>query len=363
MISNQYMKLAIDLAKGVVGQTSPNPPVGAVVVKDNRVVGVGLHMQAGDKHAEVLAIEMAGEKAMEADLYVTLEPCAHHGKTPPCSNFIVKSGIRRVFVSAIDPNPLVAGKGIELLEAKGIDVEIGLHQKETNELYKIFFKFIQKRTPYITMKLAMTADGKIAAANGDSKWITSENSRYDTHQLRDKHDAILVGIETILTDNPNLTTRLPQGGKNPIRIILDTHLRILEQANVIKDRQAKTIIFCGSQASREKEEKLLKSDIEVIRLENRQIDLKEVVKILGNFGVMSLLVEGGSTIYFSFIQEKLVDELIIYMAPKILGGSSAISSIGGEGFSHISKSFPLAFTKVELIEGDIKITACPLKGV
>lgn len=357
------MKLAIELAKGVVGQTSPNPPVGAVVVKDNRVVGVGAHMRAGDKHAEVLAIEMAGEKAHGADLFVTLEPCAHYGKTPPCANLIVESGISRVFVSTLDPNSLVAGKGIELLKKHGILVEVGLYQQEANELYRQFFHFIQKKIPYITLKFAMTADGKIAAANGDSKWITSECSRHDTHQLRDKHDAIVVGIETILTDNPNLTTRLPQGGKNPIRIILDTHLRIPAQANVIKDQQAKTIVFCGSAASREKEEKLLNNHIKVIRLENEQIDLKEVVEILGRYGIMSILVEGGSTIHFSFIREKLIDELIIYMAPKILGGSNAISSVGGEGFSHISKSFPLTFTSVEQVGEDIKITARPLKGV
>ncbi|MGX1264102.1 riboflavin biosynthesis protein RibD [Rossellomorea marisflavi] len=212
---NEYMKLALQLARSAQGQTSPNPVVGAVVVKDGSVVGTGSHLKAGGPHAEVHAIREAGEKAKGADIYVTLEPCSHHGRTPPCADLIIESGIKRVFIACKDSNPLVGGEGIERLKEAGINVHLGMGEPEGLELNKHFFHFIRTGTPYVTLKSAVTLDGRTASSSGDSKWITTELSRMDVHYDRHRHDAIVVGVNTIIQDNPHLTTRLPQGGKKP----------------------------------------------------------------------------------------------------------------------------------------------------
>ena len=220
-----YMKIALDLARSAEGQTSPNPLVGAVCVKDGQIIGTGAHLKAGTPHAEVHALTMAGSEANGADLYVTLEPCAHTGKTAPCTDLLISKGIRRVFIASIDPFPSVNGKGIELLKAAGIEVITGILKEEAEQLNRAFFHFIKHGKPYVTLKAASTLDGRLSTQTGDSKWITSVASRTDVHHLRHTHDAILVGVQTVLHDNPFLTTRLPLGGKNPIRIILDRRLR------------------------------------------------------------------------------------------------------------------------------------------
>lgn len=356
-----YMKLALSLAKATIGQTSPNPSVGAVIVKDGRLVGTGTHLKAGGAHAEVLAIKEAKEHTNDAVLYVTLEPCIHYGKTPPCTDLIIQSGIKKVYVATLDPNPLVRGKGVEKLLEAGIDVEVGLCEEEALPLYEKFFHFIQTNTPYVTLKTAISFDGKTATKTGDSKWITSKEARRDVHHLRHEHDAILVGIETVLKDNPLLTTRRPQGGINPIRVILDTNLKIPYTANVVQDRSAKTIIFTGNSIDVTKKEKLEQQGVEIISLMKPTISIKEVLRMLGERKVTSLLVEGGATVHASFLKENAFQQIITYIAPTIIGGNLAKPFIGGDGVLFVKDGMRLEFTSVELIGPDIKIIAKPLR--
>lgn len=235
-----FMQTALSLAKTIVEQTNPNPPVGAVIVKDGQTVGMGAHLKAGEAHAEVHALGMAGERTKGATLYVTLEPCSHFGRTPPCANLIIEKGVDRVVIATLDPNNKVTGKGVEKLRNSGIQVDVGILAKEAHTLNKQFFHYIRAQTPFVTLKSAMSLDGKIATVTGESRWITGEEARKDAHYYRHTHDAILVGVNTVLKDKPHLTTRLPLGGKNPIRIILDTHLHTPLEANVVTDREAKT---------------------------------------------------------------------------------------------------------------------------
>ncbi|KAB2333006.1 bifunctional diaminohydroxyphosphoribosylaminopyrimidine deaminase/5-amino-6-(5-phosphoribosylamino)uracil reductase RibD [Bacillus mesophilum] len=326
MNDEYYMRIALDLAITAEGQTSPNPLVGAVCVKDGQIIGTGAHLKAGTPHAEVHAITMAHDHAKGADLYVTLEPCGHRGKTPPCTNLIINSGIRRVVIACMDPNPLVKGRGISQLKQAGIEVVTGVLEKEAAFLNRAFFHYIQYGTPYVTLKAAATLDGRIAASSGDSKWITSKEAREDVHYLRHIHDAILVGAQTVIADNPFLTTRLPHGGKNPIRIVLDRRLQTPNTANVVTDEAVKTIIF--TQVPLEEQNKKYDSNFvhkEVIP--KSQAFLPSVLKYLGGIGVMTLLVEGGSRVHSSFIDENLADELYLYLAPKLIGnGTSFFSS-------------------------------------
>ncbi|WP_175991336.1 bifunctional diaminohydroxyphosphoribosylaminopyrimidine deaminase/5-amino-6-(5-phosphoribosylamino)uracil reductase RibD [Bacillus sp. Marseille-Q1617] len=359
MKHSDYMELALNMAKATQGQTSPNPAVGAVVVRDGAVVGLGAHLNAGEGHAEVHAIRAAGEKAEGADIYVTLEPCSHYGKTPPCSQLIISSGIKRVFIASTDPNPLVSGKGIEQLRDAGIQVHVGECQSEALELNKHFFHFIKHKTPYVTLKTAITLDGKTAAPSGDSKWITSEKSRLDVHYDRHRHDAILVGVNTIIRDNPHLTTRLPQGGKNPIRIILDNHLRTPLTSNVVKDHESKTIIITNESVKEEDKIPYLEAGCDLISIPLDRIDLHHLLRELGSRSIQSLYVEGGSAVHGSFLKERAFQELIMYMAPKLIGGSGAFTSFGKTGASAISEGLEMKIISVDSVGEDIKITAVP----
>ncbi|OKL36615.1 bifunctional diaminohydroxyphosphoribosylaminopyrimidine deaminase/5-amino-6-(5-phosphoribosylamino)uracil reductase RibD [Domibacillus mangrovi] len=355
MQDNYYMNIALTLAKGAAYQTSPNPPVGAVVVKDGRIIGMGAHLKAGEAHAEVAALTMVGDHAKGADIYVTLEPCAHFGKTPPCADLIIEKGIRRVFIAAVDPNPLVGGKGIDKMRAAGIDVTTGICEKEAHTLLAPFFQFIQTKRPYITIKTAVTADGKTAAYTGHSRWITSDAAREDVHLLRSQHDAILTGIGTVLIDNPLLTSRLPRGGKNPIRVLLDTHLRVPVDFHIIQNKEAKTIIFCASDAQTKKQRALEDAGVTIIRLPNMSVDA--VLDELGKMDIMTLLVEAGAEINASFLDSGSFNKLIMYVAPKLIGGKSAPSSFGGLGRSVMTEALPIEFTSVEMIGPDLKIVA------
>ncbi|TQS76207.1 bifunctional diaminohydroxyphosphoribosylaminopyrimidine deaminase/5-amino-6-(5-phosphoribosylamino)uracil reductase RibD [Ornithinibacillus gellani] len=359
MNDHEYMNLAISLAKAVLGQTSPNPSVGAVLVQNGQLVGTGVHVKAGTPHAEVHAIKEAGSSAKGATMYVTLEPCSHHGKTPPCADLIIKTGIQRVFVATLDPNPLVAGKGVEKLQSAGIEVEVGLGHPEAKQLYEKFFHFIQTNTPYVTIKAGISLDGKIATKSGDSKWITSPESRQDVHHLRHEHDGILVGIHTIIQDNPLLTTRRPRGGINPIRIVLDTNLNIPMSANVIQDCAAKTIIFTGNSFDQEKKIAIERYGITIISQERSTLSLPEVLKKLGELQVTSILVEGGAKVHASFIEANAFQQVITYIAPKIIGGRDAISFVGGIGSNLVKSGKPLQFTEIKRLGPDIKITAKP----
>lgn len=360
MNDKEYMDLAIKLARAAEGQTSPNPQVGAVVVKDGQIIGMGAHLKAGEPHAEVHAIRMAGEKANGATLYVTLEPCSHFGKTPPCSNLVIESGIRKVFVASVDPNPLVGGAGIKKMRETGIEVDVGLLEEEASALNKVFFHYISTGLPYVTLKSAASLDGKIATVTGESKWITGEEARKDVHQFRHTHDAILVGVNTVIKDNPSLTTRLDTGGKNPIRVILDTRLRTPLEANIINDQAAETIIVTGTEANPERVEKFLGFGVEVIKLETTKIRIADMLKKLGDRGITSLYVEGGAEVHGSFLKEKAFQRVITYIAPKLLGGKSAPTAYGGDGIAWLEDTVPLEIIDVKQIGKDIRIIAEPV---
>lgn len=360
MNHNDYMKLALQLAEGTLGQTAPNPVVGAILVKNNQIVGMGAHLKTGEPHAEVHAIRMAGDKAKDATLYVTLEPCSHYGKTPPCANLVIKTGIKKVFVATTDPNPAVAGAGIERMRQAGIEVEVGLLQEEARELNKVFFYNIQTGLPYVTLKSATSLDGKTATVTGESKWITGEEARADVHQWRHRHDAILVGVNTVLKDNPRLTTRLESGGKNPIRIILDTHLRTPLLANVITDKSAPTWLVTGCEILPEQKDPYKAQGIEVIKMPGPKIMIKELLHVLGERGVTSLFVEGGAEVHGSFLKEKAFQQIITYIAPKLIGGKMAPASFGGSGMETIAEAPVLTIKELKKIGDDLRIIAEPI---
>ncbi|HJF31710.1 MAG TPA: bifunctional diaminohydroxyphosphoribosylaminopyrimidine deaminase/5-amino-6-(5-phosphoribosylamino)uracil reductase RibD [Sporosarcina psychrophila] len=358
MNPQHYMRIALDLARTAQGQTSPNPIVGAVCVKDGQVLGTGAHLKAGTPHAEVHALAMAGSASSGADLYVTLEPCSHTGKTPPCTDLIISSGIQRVFVASIDPNPSVNGTGIGLLKDAGIEVITGILQEEAEQLNQAFFHFIKYGKPYVTLKAAATLDGRLSTQNGDSKWITSAASRTDVHHLRHTHDAILVGVQTVLHDNPFLTTRLPHGGKNPIRVILDRHLRTPKTANVVTDGAAETIIFTLD--STESETAFFDHPlVSVERISENVSFLNEVLKRLADKEIMTLFVEGGSRVHSSFINEGLADELYLYMAPKLIGNGASLFMDDTRNLMAEGES--LRFLDVRQIGADIRLHARFLK--
>ncbi len=362
MTDQEYMKLAIELARSASGQTSPNPMVGAVVVKNNQIIGMGAHLKAGEPHAEVHAIRMAGEKAKDATIYVTLEPCSHHGKTPPCADLIILSGIKRVVIASTDSNPLVAGRGIKKLKEAGIMVETGLLESEAYELNEVFFHFIKTGLPYVTLKSASSLDGKTATVSGESKWITGEIARQDVHRLRHQHDAILVGVNTVIQDNPSLTTRLPEGGKNPIRIILDSTARTPLNARVVTDRQAPTWLIATNKADQRKITEMQALGVNVIVLSD-SLEISEVLRELAERGITSLFVEGGAEVHGSFLKAGAFQQLISYFAPKLLGGKQAPSIFGGEGLVHIKDAVLLQIRDVTMVGEDIRVIAKQGSGV
>lgn len=355
-----YMDVALDLAKSVQGQTSPNPPVGAVIVKNGAIVGIGAHLQAGASHAEIHAIEMAGDKACNATIYVTLEPCSHFGKTPPCADAVIKSGIKRVVIATMDKNPKVAGKGIEKLQQANITVDLDVEKEKANQLYVPFFHFAATQTPYVTLKSATSLDGKIATVTGESKWITGEKARLDVHHYRNENDAILVGINTIIADDPKLTTRLSNGGRNPIRIILDTHLRTPPEAKVVTDEEAETWIFVARDVPQDKVNFFSNhTAVKIIQLDNEMIEIDQVLSHLGGKGIMTLFVEGGAGVNGSFLKVNKINQLITYIAPKLIGGKEAPTSIAGHGLESINEAVQLDIKSIEMLGDDIKIISVP----
>jgi len=362
MRDQDYMNLAINVAKSGVGQTTPNPVVGAVIVNDGRVVGIGAHLKAGEPHAEVHAIRMAGEKAQNATAYVTLEPCSHHGKTPPCADLLITSKVKRVVVATTDPNPLVAGKGIAKLKAAGIEVEVGVCKEQADALNAVFFHYLDKKQPYVTLKSATTLDGKIATVTGESKWITGEAARQDVHLYRSIHDAILVGVNTVLMDNPSLTTRLPNGtGKNPIRVILDSKLRTPLDSQIVNDGKAETWIIVSNQVNQEKMNEFSgKKGVRIIQLQEDNLAISTMLTRLGEEGISSIFVEGGAEVNGSFLKEKAINQVIVYLAPKLFGGKQAPTAIGGSGIESIDDSLQLTIKSVEQLGEDVKIIAEPV---
>lgn len=353
----KYMRLAMQLAGNAIGRTSPNPLVGAVIVKDNRVVGCGWHRKAGTPHAEVHALNQAGELAQDADVYVTLEPCAHYGKTPPCAKALVEAKVKNVYGGLLDVNPKVAGKGFKILEDAGIHVEYGFLQDELRKQNEVFFKWIEHKKPFIVLKAAMTLDGKIATATGQSKWITNETSRAYGYKLRDIYDGIMVGINTVIEDNPMLTARV-DGGKNPIRIVVDSSLKIDINANVVQDKSAKTIVATTDKADKDKILKLQAQNVDVIVVdkdENDKVDIEKLLNILGQQNICSILVEGGATLSGSFVAKKLVDKVYFFIAPKIIGGKEAKTPVAGTGILNLQEALALKDIQIEKLEEDILI--------
>lgn len=353
----KYMKIALELAKKGSGYTNPNPLVGAVIVKNNKIIARGYHACYGKDHAEINAFKNAIENVKGATMYVTLEPCSHYGKTPPCAKAIVKKGIKKVVIAMKDPNPVVSGKGIEILQKNDIEVITGVMEEETIIMNEIFIKYITTKQPYCILKTAMTLDGKIATKTGDSKWITDEISREYVHQLRHRVSGIMVGIGTVLKDNPQLTTRLKEKkGTNPVRIIIDTNAKIPLNSNVMNiNDSAKTIIATTKKANKNKLEQIKEKGAKIIitPLKDGQIDLKYLIIELGKMNIDSILIEGGSTLNYSALKEGIIDKVLTFIAPKIIGGQQAYTPVGGEGIKLLKNCIQLDKLNVTQLKEDI----------
>lgn len=358
----RFMARALTLARRGWGKVSPNPLVGAVIVKGERVLAEGYHRAYGEPHAEVVAIRSARESLQGARLYVNLEPCCHYGKTPPCTEAIIESGIAEVFVATLDPNPLVGGAGMKKLQEAGIKTSIGILEGAARALNERFFKFIQTGLPFVTLKLAQSLDGKIATGSGDSRWITSLPARRYAHRLRGGHEAILVGIGTIRQDDPQLTCRL-QRGRNPLRVILDSRLSIPLGARVLQEQKAaKTIIFACRGADEEKIKALNAQGVEVLLFppeEGGRVDIEETLRELGARGISSLLVEGGAQVAAAFWKKALVDKLLVFVAPKIVGGGGT-DAFADLGVAKIEAAPQLQWLKYRRIGNDILLEGIPL---
>lgn len=360
MYQEKYMRRAIELAKKGIGAVNPNPLVGAVIVKDDRVIGEGYHARYGELHAERHAFANLTEDASGADMYVTLEPCCHTGKQPPCVEAIVEHGIKHVYVGSDDPNEKVSGKGYEYLRNHGIKVTTHVLKNECDDINRPFFHYITNKTPYVVMKYAMTMDGKIAAYTGESKWITNEVSRQMVQESRNEYVGIMVGIGTVLADDPQLTCRIP-GGRNPIRIVCDTHLRIPMDSNIVKTAGAvPTVVATANKQQNDNPEKikiLENAGITVIQvgLVEDKLDLKELMIELGRKNIDSILLEGGGTLNYSALMQDIVSEVHMYVAPKILGGRDALTPVEGKGVDtpNIAKLFDLK--SIEKVFDDIRV--------
>ncbi|MDD4859036.1 MAG: bifunctional diaminohydroxyphosphoribosylaminopyrimidine deaminase/5-amino-6-(5-phosphoribosylamino)uracil reductase RibD [Dehalococcoidales bacterium] len=354
----KYMRLALRLARRGLGKTSPNPMVGAVIVKDGCIIGRGYHRYFGGKHAEINAIESATEDLTGATLYVTLEPCCHRNKkTPPCIDRVLPAGFNRVVIGTLDPNPQVSGKAVKMLRDNGIKTTVGVLEKECRDLIAAHTKLMDKGMPLVTVKLAQTIDGRIATATGDSKWISSDESRRLAHKLRATHDAVMVGMGTVLADDPELTVRLVKG-RNPARIILDSQLRIPLTAKVIAGREAPMIVATTIKADNKKATCLRDAGVEVLTVSEDgqgRVDMMQLLKVLGQRGISSLLVEGGAETVTTLLRLNLVDRLVVFIAPRIMG--KGIDAVGDLGVKEVSKTLNLTFTRTYHSGPDLVIEA------
>ncbi len=352
----KYIKHCIELAKLGEGSVSPNPLVGAVVLdKSGHVVGTGYHQKYGEAHAEINALNDAGEFAKDGTLYVNLEPCSHFGKTPPCVNKVIESGVKRLVVGMIDPNPLVAGEGIRKAQDAGIEVEVGVLEKECKKLNEIFIKYVTEKQPFIAIKTASTVDGKIATKTGSSKWITSDLARIEVHGLRKKYDAILTGSGTVIADNPSLTCRIP-GGRNPVRVIIDSELKTSPEAKVYQNDGIRVIIATSENINNERM-KAYPENVEILKcsLINNKIDLHYLINELYQNKIASILVEAGGILNGIFLQNKLIDKFYFFIAPKILGDNQAKSIIEGFDTVDINESLNFRFDEIKSLPPDIMV--------
>ena len=358
-----YMERALRLAEKGVGMVNPNPMVGAVIVKDNKIIGEGFHEEYGKNHAERNAVENSECNLEGATIYVTLEPCAHYGKTPPCVDLIIEKKFKRVVVGMLDPNPLVAGKSIEKLRSNNIEVKVGVKEKECRKLNEVFLKYITTKIPFVIMKAGISLDGKIATCSGHSQWITSEKSRLHSHELRRRMSGIMVGVNTVLCDDPSLTYRGEERGKNPVRIIIDSNLRVSIESKIIKNNNGNTIVACVKDSNREKKDELENLGVKVIETESLhgRVNLKDLMIKLGQENIDSILIEGGGTLNFSALKEGIVDKVRFYIAPKIIGGEKSRNSVGGEGFSTLDQCVNLTNITYEQIGDEIVAEGYVLK--
>ena len=345
-MDKKYMARALELAALGEGAVNPNPLVGAVVVKNNKVIGEGYHKKYGGPHAEVFALEMAGEEARGADIYVTLEPCSHYGKTPPCAKKIIEMGIKRCIIASLDPNPLVSGRGIKMLQEAGIEVITGVMDKEAKELNRVFMKYISEKTSYLFLKCGITLDGKIATKTGNSKWITNELAREKVQKLRNKYMGIMVGINTVIKDDPSLTARI-ENGRDPYRIVIDPNLDISLESKFVNFQDEKSIVIT-SESNREKEKvsELEERKVKLVYLEGTDFKISDILKKTGELGIDGILLEGGSYLISKAFEEKAIDGGEIFIAPKILGDEKAISFVKGFSVENIADGFELENVKI-----------------
>lgn len=354
----KFMRRALELAQMAEGSTSPNPMVGAVIVDgDGNIAGEGYHHKAGQPHAEINALAAAGDKAEGATVYVTLEPCSHYGRTGPCCEALIKAGVKRVVSAVTDPNPLVAGRGLNRLREAGIEVTEHVCEDEAKKLNEKFFFWITHKRPFVSLKYAMTLDGRLAAAGGDSKWITGTEARTYAHYLRKTHDAVMVGKNTVLQDDCELTTRMVVG-KNPIRIVLDSNAVIPLNAKMLNS-EAKTIVAVSEAAPQDKLDELQKlTNVEVLKLPQRNghLDLQALLEKLAAMEITSVLVEGGSEVHGAFIDAGLAERVYAFIAPKIIGGKDAIGPVGGIGGTDMGKALKLHGVEYKQLGTDFLIT-------
>ncbi len=351
-----YMRQALELAKLGCGYVAPNPMVGAVIVKDNKIIGQGYHRKYGDFHAERNALAECAESANGATLYVTLEPCCHYGRTPPCTEAIIEHAIRKVVIGSADPNPLVAGKGVQILKEHGIEVVEGVLQAECDLLNEVFFHYITTRTPFVVMKYAMTMDGKIATRTGESKWITGEAAREHVQKDRHRYTAIMAGIGTVLADDPLFTCRLPNG-KSPVRIICDTVLRMPLNAKLVETANEVVTIIATCNTDKTEHEKYLERGCDIIVLPKKKghVDISRLMELLGERQIDSILLEGGANLNWSCLENGIVNKVQTYIAPKLFGGVDAKTPIEGVGIAHPSDCYHLVNQKIQVIGDDIRI--------
>lgn len=354
-----FMLRAIELAQEGRGRVSPNPMVGAVLVKDGRIVGEGFHVRAGAPHAEVMALEAAGEAARGATLYVTLEPCCHQGRTPPCAPRIVASGVTRLVAATLDPNPRVAGRGVALLGEAGVITEVGVLEPEAVRLNEIFFTYMTSGRPFVTLKAAVSLDGKIATVAGESRWITGEVARRRAHEMRNEVDAVLVGIGTVLRDDPLLTTRLGvPGERDPVRVIVDNLARLPVKARVLNPASAApTLVAVGPKAAASKVERLREAGATVLVLEQsaRRISLSALMEALAAREITSVLIEGGAEIHASALAEGIVDKVALFLAPLLIGGKAAPGAVGGPGIEKLADAIRLRDVRVSPLGEDLLV--------
>jgi diaminohydroxyphosphoribosylaminopyrimidine deaminase/5-amino-6-(5-phosphoribosylamino)uracil reductase len=363
-MDQEYMRVVLDLAAKARGRTSPNPMVGAVVVRDGEIVGHGYHARAGLPHAEIVALAQAGEAARGSTLYVSLEPCCHFGRTGPCTEAVIAAGVRRVVTAMRDPNPKVAGRGIARLREAGLEVTEDVLREEAARLNEVFIKYITTGRPFVALKAAVSLDGKIATRTGDSRWITGGPAREYAHRLRDTYDALLVGRGTVVKDDPSLTTRLPEGGRDPARVVLDSLARIPESSRMLSGESAAPVIVAVTgQAPRTRVTALESRGVQVVRCgPGPAVDLETLLRELAAREITSVLVEGGGAVHASFLEARFVDKLHWFVAPKIVGGVEAPGAVAGQGVGRMSEAVGLERVRRLELGDDFCIEGYPVWG-